>query len=280
MSVRLFYVDESYDQTRFCLSAIGIRHVDWRDCFQQLREHRAVLKQDYGIYLRKEVHAQEFVSGRGRISPVIVSKHERSRIFEGLLRLVASLPNVMVINICLDVAGRKNPQLDAWDRLLNRIERTLLEMERRELPLRKELLAKLSDDVPVAVRSCLDARLNAYRSRALIFADQGREMEITRAFRKMNVFNPIPSQFGGWSDALKTKNIPVERVIEDPVFKESHQSYFIQLADCVAFSLLKREVVPTSSIKKYGIHRMFEKNIGGVCFRLAAPKDPLGIVRK
>jgi hypothetical protein len=30
----LFYVDESYDRARFCLSAIGIRHVDWRDCFQ------------------------------------------------------------------------------------------------------------------------------------------------------------------------------------------------------------------------------------------------------
>ena len=52
-------------------------------------------------------------------------------------QLVASLPDLMVINVCLEVAGRKNPQLDAWDRLLNRIERMLLEVERRELPLRK-----------------------------------------------------------------------------------------------------------------------------------------------
>lgn len=280
MSVRLFYVDESYDQARFCLSAIGIRHVDWRDCLQQVRQYRAVLKQDHGIYLRKEIHAQEFVSGRGRVSASVVSKHARSRVFDGLLRLVASLPNVMIINICLEVSGRKNPQLDAWDRLLNRIERTLLEMERRELPLRKKLLATLPEEFPDGARLCLDTRLNAYRSRALIFADQGRETEITGAFRKMNVFNPIPSRFGKWSGATQTKNIPVERIIEDPVFKESHQSYFIQLADCVAFSLLKREVAPTLSIKKYGIHRMFEKNLAGVCFRSASPKDPFGIVRK
>lgn len=280
MSVRLFYVDESYDQARFCLSAIGIRHADWRDCFQRVRQHRAVLKQDHGIFLRKEVHAQEFVSGRGRISASIISKHDRSRIFDGLLKLVASLPNVMVINICLDIAGRRDPQLDAWDRLLNRIERTLFEMERRELPLRRELLVRLPDTFSDRARSCLATRLNAYRSRGLIFADQGREPEITRVFRKMNVFNPIPSQFGGWSGDLKTKNIPVERIIEDPVFKESHQSYFIQLADCVAFALLKREVPPTPLIKKYGIHRMFEKNIAAVCFHQAAPKDSLGIVRR
>jgi hypothetical protein len=280
MSVRLFYVDESYDSTRFCLSAIGIRHVDWRDCFQRVRQHRSALKKDYGIYLRKEVHAQEFVSGRGRISTQIVSKHERSKIFEGLLRLVASLPNVMVINICLETSGRKNPQLDAWDRLLNRIERTLLEVERRELRLREHLLGALPKELPDELLTPLAIRLNAYGPRALIFADEGAEIEITRTLRKMNAFNPIPSRFGEWPGSLKTRNIPVQRVIEDPVFKPSHQSYFIQLADCVAFALLKREVRPTPLISKYGIDQMFERNVAPACLRRAARKDPLGIVRK
>ena len=280
MSVRLFYVDESYDATRFCLSAIGIRHADWRECFRRVRQHRAVLKQDHGIYLRKEIHAQEFVSGRGRISSTVVTKHDRARIFESLLGLVAALPNVMVINICLDTAGRADPQLDAWDRLLNRIERTLLEIERRELPLRRHLLTQLPAVVTDALRGSLATRLNAYRARALIFADQGRELEITKALRKMHAFNPIPSQFGEWPGSVKAKNIPVERVIEDPVLKQSHQSYFIQLADCVAFSLLKREVSPTPLVKKYGIHRMFERHVAAVCLRPASPKDPLGIVRK
>lgn len=49
--------------------------------------------------------------------------------------------------------------------------------------------------------------------------------------------------------SVKTKNIPLERIIEDPVFKQSHQSYMIQLADCVAFSLLKREVPPTPLVR-------------------------------
>lgn len=280
MSVRLFYVDESYDATRFCLSAVGIRHADWRDCFQRVRQHRSVLKQDHGIYLRKEIHAQEFVSGRGRISTQIIGKHDRSKIFDGLLRLVASLPNVMVINICLETSGRKNPQLDAWDRLLNRIERTLLEVERRESRLREDLLSNLPKELPVEFQTSLAKRLKAYKPRALIFADQGQEVEITKALRKMSAFNPIPSKFGGWPGSLKTKNIPVQRVIEDPVFKPSHQSYFIQLADCVAFALLKREVAPTPLVSKYGIDQMFERNVAVACLRRAAPQDPLGIVRK
>jgi hypothetical protein len=280
MSVRLFYVDESYDATKFCLSAIGIRHVDWSDCFRRVRQHRSALKKDYGIYLRKEIHAQEFVSGRGRISPQTLTKYERTRIFEGLLNLVASLPNVMVINICLETSGRKNPQLDAWDRLLNRIERTLLEVERRELQLRKGLLSSLPMELPVELRSSLSVRVNSYKPRALIFADQGQEIEITKALRKMSAFNPIPSRFGEWPGSLKTKNIPVQRVIEDPVFKPSHQSYFIQLADCVAFALLKREVPPTPLVSKYGIDRMFERSVAAACLRKAARKDPLGIVRK
>jgi hypothetical protein len=186
----------------------------------------------------------------------------------------------MVINICLKTAGRKDPQLDAWDRLLNRIERTLREIEGRELRHRIHVIATLPADFSDEMRASMETRLHAYRARALIFADQGRETEITRAFRKMSVFNPIPSQFGEWTGSFKTRNIPVERVIEDPVFKQSHQSYFIQLADCVAFSLLKSEVAPSSNIKKYGIHRMFVENMASVCFRPASPKDPLGIVRK
>ena len=78
-----------------------------------------------------------------------------------------------------------------------------------------------------------------------------------------------------WPVGTKVKNIPVERGIEDPVFKKSHQSYFIQLADAVAFALLKREVEPTPRVKRYGIDGMFYDYVAGVCFKAASPKDPL-----
>jgi len=278
MSTRFFYVDESYDENRFCLSAICILHRNWHECFRLVREHRNVLKQDHGLFIRKEIHARELVSGRGRISNQVVGKHTRSRIFHGLLQLVATLPETMLFNVCLESKGRKDPQLDAWDRLLNRIERTMLHVDNSEMLIRKKLLAALHPLVTPKIYDSIEPRLLRFAARAVIIADESRQTEITKVFRKMTVFNPIPSQFGRWGGG-KSKNIPLERIIEDPMFKKSQHSFFIQLADCVAFALLKRESKPTPLIAKYQIDKFFDQCLPGVCFKYASTKDALGVVR-
>lgn len=281
MPVRFFYVDESYDKNKYCLSAISLRHSDWKECFDKVREHRVNLKNDYGVFLSKEIHARDLVAGRGRISPTQIGKWQRSRIFHGLLQLVASLPNVQVFNVCLDrtMGHYQDPQMIAWDRLTNRVERTMLEYEKRELTLRRQLCEAAWLGLSRAEYEQLETRLNIYRARAVIIADEGREGEITKALRRMHVHNYIPSKFGDWGKGKSAKNITTDRIIEDPVFKRSDRSYFIQLADCVAFALLKREVWPTPTIHKYGIHEMFDETLAGVCFKPASPRDPLGIVR-
>jgi len=279
MPVRFFYVDESYDKSKYCLSAISLRHSDWKDCFDKVREHRVNLKNDHGVYLSKEIHARDLVAGRGKISPAPIGKWQRSRIFHDLLQLVASLPNVLLFNVCLDTPNHPDPQMTAWDRLMNRVERTMLEQEKRELPLRRELSKAALNGLATEVYDKIDERLKIYRSRAVIIADEGRETEITKALRRMHVHNYIPSQFGDWGGGKAAKNITTDRIIEDPVFKRSDRSYFIQLADCVAFALLKREVVPTPKIQRYDIHKMFDQTLTGVCFKPASPRDPLGIVR-
>jgi hypothetical protein len=54
----------------------------------------------------------------------------------------------------------------------------------------------------------------------------------------------------------------------------------VQLADCAAFALLKREVPPTPHVKKYRIHKLFDRSLSPICFRKASYSDPLGVVRK
>jgi Protein of unknown function (DUF3800) len=119
----------------------------------------------------------------------------------------------------------------------------------------------------------------AYKTQALIIADEGRDIEITRVLRKMNVHNPIPSAFGRWPEGA-VRNTPTEKIIEDPIFRQSQMSYLLQLVDCVAFALLKKEVPPTPNIKKYGIHKMFDAVLPSACIKGASRSDPLGIVRK
>jgi hypothetical protein len=278
MPVRFFYVDESYDRNLFCLSAISIRHSNWKECFSEIRNHRSQLKKTHGIFLRKELHANELVAGRGRIGDQQVGKWTRCRIFHSVLQLVARLPSVAVFNMMKNLP---DAQMRAWDRLINRMERTEKERENRELPLRSDLSQKAASHGALELNEAasIGDRLNAYRARAFIIADEGREREITTALRRMHVHNPIPSRYGMWEQGYYTKNIVTDRIIEDPVFKPSHRSYFLQLADCVAYALLKRETEPTPHVKKYGIYQMFEAALAGVCFKKASQNDPLGIVR-
>jgi hypothetical protein len=207
------------------------------------------------LYIRQEIHARDLISGRGKIGKRIISKRDRARIFCGLLNIIANPHGVWVFNICLDVDRYQDVQLEAWDRLLNRIERTMVEADRKWYK-----------------------SLFMYRPRAMIFSDEGKETQITRAFRKMGVFNFIPSRYGRWPSGA-TKNIPITHVVEEPIFKKSHQSFLIQLADCVAFALLKRETPLAFKTSKHGVPTFFEGCLSKVCFKAASPRDKLGIVR-
>ncbi|CAN5527436.1 hypothetical protein BH09GEM1_BH09GEM1_00260 [soil metagenome] len=118
-----------------------------------------------------------------------------------------------------------------------------------------------------------------YGAHALLIADQGHEQDIIRLRRKLSVLNYIPSRFGSWGTS-SSKNIPLTHFVEDALFRDSAHSYFIQLADCVAFALLKRETTPTPQVRKYNIHRAFDVHLAGICVKQASYGDPLGIVRK
>jgi Protein of unknown function (DUF3800) len=69
-------------------------------------------------------------------------------------------------------------------------------------------------------------------------------------------------------------NIPVELILEDPVFKVSQRSYFIQLADFCAYALLRKER-PLASKTKYGLDTAFEL-LNPVLLTQATRYDPQG----
>ena len=77
--------------------------------------------------------------------------------------------------------------------------------------------------------------------------------------------------------ADRRRNIPINRIVEDLIFKESQRSYFIQLADFCAFALLRQEN-PVPSRSKYGIDKAFA-TLEPILVREASTKDPLGIIR-
>lgn len=190
--------------------------------------------------MHKELHATEFVAGRGNLGTKIVTKHRRCQIFHGAMKLLANTPEIRIFNSCFD--NKDSDQ--AFSNLLNRINRTM----------------------------------EAWGSQAYLICDEGKNATYTKLVRKMRVHNPIPSRFGWWQSTGRShQNIPLDNIIEDPHFKKSSSSYFIQLADFTAYALLRREK-HLASKNKYGIHKSFEE-LKDICVTEASRYDPLGIIR-
>lgn len=106
----------------------------------------------------------------------------------------------------------------------------------------------------------------------LIFCDNGKEGLYTPLTRKHRRVNFIPSRYGNG-----TFNIPVHRMVEDPVFLNSERSYFIQAADSVAYSLLRYFFPRPPEKDPYGIAGVFEQELGPVCEGRASPHE-LGLL--
>jgi hypothetical protein len=237
--MHLIYIDDSQDPPLYCFSALVVPADQWLDTFRQVKQWRRGLRESDGIFITKEFHAWKFVSGRGQISDRVVPKGRRCQIFHDSLGFIAGLTSLRLFNVCL-----QDRQDWAFERLLNRINRTM----------------------------------QAWGSHALVICDEGKEADYTRLVRKMSVHNPIPSQFGVWQETGRaTRNIPIDRIIEDPFFKKSDKSYFIQLVDFCAYALLRKEK-PVASKTRYGLDQAF-KRLEPLCVKEACRRDPYGIIR-
>ena len=242
------YIDESYDTTTFVMSALVIPTHSWRAAFTHLQSYRKYLKQRYGIFTSKEFHATDFVAGRGRIAPSPIPKGLRAQIFREYLQVHNALPGAAIISGCWSTVGSSQNEIHAraFARIQERLQRRCVELD----------------------------------SQILSIVDEGRAAELQKVARRSKIWNPVGSQFGAWEDGSAFKNIPNDRLIEDPVFKPSHQSYFLQSADFIAYALLKSEVPATPHVARYKLAEVYEL-LEPICVKRASRKDPrgLGIVR-
>jgi len=62
----------------------------------------------------------------------------------------------------------------------------------------------------------------------MIFPDDGRPIKTREIIRRIQAFNIVPSKYGPTS-----RSLPMRSLIEDPVLKDSRESYFLQFADTV-----------------------------------------------
>lgn len=247
----LMYVDESGDtgirnspSPYFCLSGIVVHERRWRDFLNRLIAFRRTLMSVYGLPVRTELHASEYIR-----SPVHgLTKFDRLSVLRNTLDELAKTPDILITNVVVDKSN-KPAEYDvfqnAWGTLFQRFENTLLH---------GNFPGAFKDDY------------------GLVLTDATAGGKLSRMVRRMSVFNPIPSSYGGGS-----RNIPIVRVIEDPHGKDSKTSLPVQMADVCAYFLHQR-FRPNAYVKRKNAHRYFDR-LHPVLNLKASRLNPQGIVQ-
>ena len=252
--MRLYYIDESEGPTCYVRSALGVDAERWNDLFADIQEWRRELREGYGIPPNRELHACDLLAGRGLLarngdSNESLTPSQRADVFrDGLRRIenaASNIGGVEVINVCLRKPDVKAYEQVSLDRLLNRI----------------------------------NASVKAAGRHAFLIFDEGKERMITRAYRRLRIFNPVPSRFERWEEGERTRNIPVENLIGGPAFRSSDSDHLLQMADLVAHALLKQEEEPIPRVEHLGVGDAFSI-LDKALNRRASRRDSQGVVRR
>lgn len=255
----LMYVDESGDPgcnspvRHFILSAFIIPAVDWQASFDRHHQMRRYLKATYGYPVRAELHAASLVDTRygGKEVRGLGGRRTRMLLYRDVVRAIPQIfPTAKTFSIYVDKDAaetssyRRDNYLElAWNYLVTRYHTFL-------------------------TKDCSGAP-------GLVFADDTANATVRALLRKMRVHNPVPSHF----DPKGYYNLPVRTIIEDPVFRRSQHSYFVQMVDIIAHSLYRKLYIK-GSYRRYSLH-FFYDYLDPIVLKSVTKKDPLnmGIVR-
>jgi len=231
--MHLLYYDESgddgyprYSSPLFALSAIYMHFSQWHSNFERMREFRRRLRVDFGLSIRTELHTKFFILGKNPYRSLGLTEHERLEVMD----LVADVVGTLELRIINVVVAKPNLQ-SSHDSVLD----TALKFS----------VQRVEND--------LDPRRNP-DARFMIITDPGRVGAMRRTTRRIQRINYIPSRFGPTPYRRE-----ITALIEDPLQKDSKESYFIQVADFVAFVVY--------------LYAIFETGIGSLHGRMPSAVD-------
>jgi hypothetical protein len=250
------YVDESGDTglvrspTRhFALSSLVVHERRWRELIDRLIAFRRTLRAVYGLPLRTEIHAAEFI----RHSPVLgMPRHIRLAI---LRNFIDELDKVNVFSITSVIVLKSGKSLDydvftnSWQTLFQRFANTMN-----------------YGNFPGAFQSDF----------GIVITDNTNGMKLQRMVRKMAVYNPVPHTVSIYGMGSGYRNLPITKIIEDPNMRDSKYSYLIQACDVIAYFALQR-FSPNNYIRRMGAQHYYDR-LQPVLNVRASRSHSLGIV--
>ena len=203
----LTYFDESGDAgvtnsptDWFVLNAVLVHETVWLKSRASLVALRRNLRDKYGLSPRDELKAIHFKNGRGAFRTLGLSRARRMQIYHEIL---ASEFQLGIQTFSVAVVKRRAAQ-DGWD----------------------PRYAAWAFCLQALSQFCL-----AQDDWAVLYPDEGHGNFIRRCVRDLR-------REGKTSLSLSPIALPlsIERILEDPSDRHSHDSYFVQLADLNAYA--------------------------------------------
>ncbi len=260
--IDVFYIDESGDRDVFVMTAVAIpflRKVDgtwtlvWEDHFENIRDWRRRMSRRHRIPVKKELHGNKLASGRGRY---FMGKHQFPRpravsVYRSILGDLGFLPDGSITT----VVGDRNAKLYGHTKL----EAVLLALFQR------------------MQRTCV-----ATNRQGMVFFDQGHG-EYRTLYRKARRYLPTGSAYGAWSDGRRSRNVPLDNFTKDGNMEDSKHSFFIQLADLLAYAAFLKikgeQGWLTTWQERVGAGILYDAVPTRTLNTAATRNDPQGIVR-
>lgn len=252
------YADESGDTgvknspTRFfTLSGLVVHETKWKEVLDDIVRFRKELRNNYGLKLREEIHCSAFIHNPTKELKML-DRHVRLKILKQTLLFQSNLSDkIRIINIIVDKTNKRNPSQvfeSAWKCLFQRFQNTII-----------------YNNFPIF-------NSTGFRDNGIIIVDRTIEHQLQKLLRKLRTYNPVPNMASsGYRD------MPLDIITEDPVHKNSNNSYFIQLCDVNAFFLRQKEQ-PCKFVKKKSARNYFD-HLDSVLCKEASKSNSLGIVR-
>lgn len=251
----LMYVDESGDSgldrspsRYFVLSGIVLHELRWNAYLDQIVGFRKRMRSKFGLLLREEIHSAHLINRPGPL--IRIPRNDRLTIVRHFANELATLADINIINVVVDKLGKPagyDVIDNSWRALIQRFSNTI---SHRHFPGPAN-----ADD------------------KGMVLPDMGEVKMVTEVLRRMRRYNPIPNQP---AHGVGFRNLPISNLVEDPYFKDSRHSYFIQAADLAAFLLYQR-LAPSAYAKKKSLNKYFAR-LSGVLCKVASAGDPDGIV--
>lgn len=262
--MKLVYFDEAGDLGKapksqtpiYVATFLYLKSSDWKDTFHEILEMRREIKKDYNIPVRLELHTRNFILNKNPYVKLNLSNPTRIEIIHRFLSLINKLGQEEKM-ACINIAIIKN-------RIAQGTPYNILD---QAISLGTQ-----------RIDNNIYFNKEKY-SHFMLLVDDGYTQAMRKITRKMYRLNYVP-----YKSSEQSRQIKIQSLIDDPLPKNSKDSYFIQLADLISYVVsqyiyTKMGIIASPKLKKMvtdqEIHGWMEK-MKCVFNTKACPKSEFG----